>query len=396
MGHKTKVNGTTYEVSGGRTKVNGTGYGIDKGRTLVGGTGYSVDFKLPPALLKLWNYGTINGIAYGNGYWVAVGNYSNGYDTRGRLAYATSLDGTWTIKDLWTCENSSGCDINCITYANGYFVIGGKYTKCTYNNPYQPHYVKLAYTTNPSGSWSEIDMWSVSYGSGRASGHWIRDITYANGYWVFCGQFEGGNYYGAKIGYATSPSDSWTQKNLWTDINNVSFTGAQCITYSNGYWVVGGGHGYNACVAYATTPNGTWTVKNNVGAGQINDINYGNGYWVGAYYYNSGRHGGVFYSTSLNSSTWTQVQLNPSTINGIEYVNGVWAAVGGTSAPIYYTTNPAGEWSKINAWGSTNGNETLYNITYENGYWLVGGRIDDKQTGVLAYAGSIDQLANAK
>lgn len=44
MAHKTKVNGTNYEISGGKTRVNGTNYGIDKGKTLVGGTAYKIDF----------------------------------------------------------------------------------------------------------------------------------------------------------------------------------------------------------------------------------------------------------------------------------------------------------------------------------------------------------------
>lgn len=44
MGHKTKVNGTAYEISGGRTKVNGTGYKIDNGKTKVNGTNYTVSF----------------------------------------------------------------------------------------------------------------------------------------------------------------------------------------------------------------------------------------------------------------------------------------------------------------------------------------------------------------
>lgn len=45
MAHKTLINGTAYEISGGRTLVNGTGYSIDKGKTLVGGTAYEVGFQ---------------------------------------------------------------------------------------------------------------------------------------------------------------------------------------------------------------------------------------------------------------------------------------------------------------------------------------------------------------
>ena len=48
MAHKTLINGTSYEISGGRTLVNGTGYSIDKGKTLVGGTAYEVGFGFPP------------------------------------------------------------------------------------------------------------------------------------------------------------------------------------------------------------------------------------------------------------------------------------------------------------------------------------------------------------
>lgn len=44
MAHKTLVDGTSYEVTGGRTLVDGTGYDVTGGRTLVDGTGYDVSF----------------------------------------------------------------------------------------------------------------------------------------------------------------------------------------------------------------------------------------------------------------------------------------------------------------------------------------------------------------
>lgn len=43
--HKTLVNGTVYDVTGGKCLVNGTVYGIKKGRTLIGGTGYDINFE---------------------------------------------------------------------------------------------------------------------------------------------------------------------------------------------------------------------------------------------------------------------------------------------------------------------------------------------------------------
>lgn len=47
MAHRTKINGTAYEIKGGRTKVGGTGYDVKKGRTKVGGTGYDIEFSSP-------------------------------------------------------------------------------------------------------------------------------------------------------------------------------------------------------------------------------------------------------------------------------------------------------------------------------------------------------------
>ena len=47
MSHKTLVNGTAYEVTGGKCLVNGTVYSIKKGRTLIGGTGYDITFAPP-------------------------------------------------------------------------------------------------------------------------------------------------------------------------------------------------------------------------------------------------------------------------------------------------------------------------------------------------------------
>lgn len=47
MSHKTRINGTIYDVQGGKCLVNGTGYDIKKGRTLINGTGYDIAFKSP-------------------------------------------------------------------------------------------------------------------------------------------------------------------------------------------------------------------------------------------------------------------------------------------------------------------------------------------------------------
>lgn len=53
MAHKTKVNGTNYELTGGTTRVNGTNYHIASGKTYINGTIYPILFtvQLDPALV---------------------------------------------------------------------------------------------------------------------------------------------------------------------------------------------------------------------------------------------------------------------------------------------------------------------------------------------------------
>ena len=47
MAHGTRINGTSYGITGGKCLVGGTEYSIQKGRTLVGGTGYDIAFGTP-------------------------------------------------------------------------------------------------------------------------------------------------------------------------------------------------------------------------------------------------------------------------------------------------------------------------------------------------------------
>ncbi len=67
MAHKTLINGTAYEVSGGKTLVNGTAYEVKNGKTLVNGTSYDISF-IPMVTISasMSNYEkcVINGTTY--------------------------------------------------------------------------------------------------------------------------------------------------------------------------------------------------------------------------------------------------------------------------------------------------------------------------------------------
>lgn len=108
MAHKTLIDGTAYEITGGRTLVNGTGYTITGGRTLVNGTGYSISFGKP-----------IGSLDIGSSVWVSVDGVrteflivNQGKPGNSSL-YADSCDGTWLMmKDLYSTRQWHSSSVN--------------------------------------------------------------------------------------------------------------------------------------------------------------------------------------------------------------------------------------------------------------------------------------------
>lgn len=54
MSHKTRVNGTLYDVKGGKALIGGTEYKIKKGRTLIAGTGYDIALETAGTETETW------------------------------------------------------------------------------------------------------------------------------------------------------------------------------------------------------------------------------------------------------------------------------------------------------------------------------------------------------
>lgn len=364
MAHKTLINGTAYGIDGGKTLVNGTSYKVTNGKVLINGTAYDISFLLPPAALDVFG-GTsatneINCITYANGYWVVGGRYGAGINSTyyARIAYATDLNGTWTTKNIWTSSGRSNRLYNYISgiiYANGYFVVAGMhYDSSASSGKYK---IRIAYATTPSGTWTSKDVWGVA--GGDAAYYAPPCITYGNGYFVVGGQSDRSPTY-ANIAYATTPSGTWTTKTLWSS-NNGSCV--RDIIYANGYWVVGGEYRNVSSdgntlmtygrIAYATSPSGTWTTNN---------------IWTS--------------SETLSSPDDSFRRDHMSRITGIAYADGKWVVCGyyydksqSSSARyrnvIAYSTTPSGTWTTNNVWLGSN--YTINAIAYANGYWVVGG-----------------------
>lgn len=385
MGHKTLIGGTSYDLSGGKTLVSGTSYSVQGGKVLVNGTAYDISFFLPPAALDLWSGNasdTINCIAYANGYWVVGGVHYESSKYYARIAYATSPDGPWTTKDLWTNCQYSNDGVSCITYANGYWVAGGR--NYTYAGMIPTAYIK--YAASLDGTWYEKTI------STNTNKNGVTFITYADGYWVASLTYSNGTQFYAEIAYNNnaSPSGSWhteTFSNWFVTINS--------IIYANGYWVVSGNSNSNsfAKIAYGTSLS-SMTLKQ-IGIGSNSHVVYGNGYWV----VTAGNK--VYFSTSPDGTYSSKTILNDSTsstsIFCITYANGYFVAGGqyydGSSnyAVIAYATKPDGTWTVINLL-SGNGDDLIRSVIYAGDYWLAGGQKYDGSTysAHLEYSPTLD------
>ena len=147
MAHKTMVDGTAYDISGGKTMVGGTVYGIDKGKTMVDGTVREVGFGpniIPVSITKgasIYNEGTYKSYAYiefGNGKTCIVGEYEmeRGAQFTAAVKGKTSSGGSSSI------------------YLNGEKVAGGTQSSTMYTYSFVPDCNAIEVTLVYSGSYT--------------------------------------------------------------------------------------------------------------------------------------------------------------------------------------------------------------------------------------------------
>lgn len=393
--------GTAHNVKNMFIGVSGKARKVKKAYVGVGGKArLFYTSTLPPAIVDLWNNtGTattsynnrITCITYANGYWVVGGQYTAGeLDNKvvyARIAYATSLSGPWTIKDLWG-STSQRNGIGCIAYANGYWVVGGQKKDSTYVD------ACIAYATSLDGTWTNKTLWSRK--SSGADSAFMDDamvtcIAYGDGYWVAGGTYRYNDYY-ARIAYATSLSGAWTTKDVWE--GNLRTT-LSSIAYGNGYWVVGGlmweSSIYYPRIGYTTDPSGEWVVKDMWECpyrsnGGITCITYADGYWViGGQYTDKYENGNarILYAIKPDGA-WTTKDLweessGGNSIQNVIYADGRWVISGLWSnedseyVRIAYATSPSGAWTTKNVC-DYNTYQLLEHLAYGDGYWAICGR----------------------
>ena len=111
MAHGTRINGTSYGITGGKCLVGGTAYRIQKGRTLVEGTGYDITFGTP---LDSYAEGTsvyINENGVSKEYFIAKHNYEPTLNGNGATLICRK---TWDFNMKFDDSSSvyDGCDID--------------------------------------------------------------------------------------------------------------------------------------------------------------------------------------------------------------------------------------------------------------------------------------------
>jgi hypothetical protein len=217
----------------------------------------------------------LQGITYGNGMFVAVGDWNT---------ILTSPDGvTWTARNVETPYST----LWGITYGNGTFVAVGD--------------LGTLFTSPDGVTWtarSSETLW------GRLGG-----VVYGNGTFVAVQGF--GTIFTSIDGL------TWTSRSSGVDY------GLSGVTYGNGIFVAVGSSELYLPAPILTSPEGiTWTPVSSGTSNYLFEVTYGNGTFVAV-----GDHGTIL--TSPDGVIWTPRSSGTSNrLVGITYGNGAFAAVG--------------------------------------------------------------------
>jgi penicillin-binding protein-related factor A (putative recombinase) len=273
---------------------------------------------------------SINALTYGNGRFVAVGNYLT------NMRY--SNDGvTWN--SATTPQTNQWTDV---TYGNGKFVA----VACSFGT--------FACNTTAGGSrvaWSHDGItWNLA--SSSESNHW-RAITFGNGTFVAVSD-NGTNRVMYSIDGITWATTSAATQDGWYD-----------VTYGEGRFVAVGYYDVAGKVMMYSDDGVTWNSANEPNTNTYQAVTYGNGRFVAVSTSGTNR---VAYSD--DGITWTAVAApENNSWDGLTYANGRYVAVtfNGTSR-VMYSDNGV-NWTLAS---SSNQNGYL-DVTYGNGRFVAAG-----------------------
>lgn len=234
-----------------------------------------------------------NGIAFGNGTWIAVGG-----STGNTISTSTDSGVTWTGQSGTFTTTGFGVagpatyDVSTVTVDT----IIGVYDYGVYTTVDNINFNKFQYGTG-----------SIQYGS----------VAFGN------------NLYIATVGTSTPSTSGNTM--LYSSNNGVSWTGIRpfehystCAAFANNLWVATGKNFNTSGNTIITSTNGTsWTSRSSYFT-IAHHVAFGNNLWVA-----SGHGNFKKIITSPDGTTWTPRDISGSTAQyGILYRNNIWVAIG--------------------------------------------------------------------
>lgn len=170
---------------------------------------------------NLSNIFTPVSVAYGNGYWVAVGQRNDGIQGT-NLYYGTSLTGSFSSGIVGGTGADAYYTLSDIAFANNYWVAIGfssnSNTLCIFYKDETP---------SPIGGWTKVQL-----NSGNR--FYPQRVKFINNTWVALAHSTG-SY---KLYYCTGTAPTGT----WNTVTIPSY--AEDILYEEGYWIIASGSGY--------------------------------------------------------------------------------------------------------------------------------------------------------
>jgi len=190
----------------------------------------------------------INGVAYGNGRWIAVGNHGGG-------SYSDNNGESWTVIEPG-CEDygDAGTEGLKFGWEGDYYSPGNSVFNIAYGKDDEDNNLWVAVGEEGKASYSNDGLnWTVltpgtDSGIRFGTSHDAYSVAYGNGRWVVVGQSGRASY--------SDDGVNWTVLTPGTD-TGIKFgtTHARSVHYGNGYWVVVGEGGK----ASYSSDGETWT-----------------------------------------------------------------------------------------------------------------------------------------
>ena len=316
------------------TPLNGAGVGGDRSYTPMSNTISAVSQPMVSSELRgYYDYvSTMRGLAYANGYYIAIENgyrYQDMYDSM--KYWDTNYYGTDNFVVSSTSVrrqySSQWNQINSIAYGLGVWVAFGRQdgTNGMYffwhedTNPTSAEWK----TKNDSGASFPTVRSSSSTYVGTYDAEW-KDVHFANNKFILVGEYSENLdtdlgttlqqhlvYYsnnGKVWNYCTTPAGRWS-----------------AVTYGNGKWVVVGNTNSSNKIIYSTDGI-SWSSASAPHSG-YGDVDYGDGRFVAVGNFSGSDNTNSCFATSTDGVSWTNVSAIPGRWDHIVYGNGRWVAM---------------------------------------------------------------------